>query len=822
MNQHLAIRALAQRTRERALNEADTRASVIDAVLQQVLDWPTSAIKREFATHPGYADYLLHNAAGQIALVVEAKKEGIYFTLPKRTGEAASRPEYMSVRSLLTDDAIRTALMQVRGYALDLGCNFGCITNGHEWIVFRVFEPGTDWRTLRAYVIPSLESMDAAFTAVFNALSYRCVSFDGSLNALISRTPLENRETYRPGHEIPAYTRIIQANRYVQYLRPIAERYFGTIDADQIELMNECYVSDENYDSAFRSAEALLSDSITPYLESFGIRDTKNDGGGGEFGNRLEKSITRGPRADVVVLFGGKGIGKSTFLRRLLYVKPPQILKKGAVVALIDLLNTPEDKAAIDKRIWEELIARMDVDGVLSGDRAALLDLFKDRYELSVKQDLFGIPADSIEFNAQLNKLVAKWKSDHAYVAKCLHSYLKARHKGVVVVVDNTDQYRALQEYCFTHARQIASTLSCLVIVSMREERFYASSIRGVLDAFQNSGFHLSSPSPENVFLKRIEYVQRLLGEERRRAELLPEGTPEHVANTIQVLLRNLSVEFRTAGSHLANFLSACAHGNIRLALDLFRGLVQSRYTNIDEMTSRRDWTWQIHQVLKPVMIPNRFFYEESESHVPNIYQLRSKKRSSHFTMLRMLSTLFAYSEIQGAAFFSLPQLFTELSNRFHMEDDAQSTVDILLKYGLVESNNRVDEYAESIDSIRITAYGRHLHAQLASAFTYLDLVATDTAVFDSRTSAELARLGMEEYEIWDGSRANDPARRLDRVEKRITKTIQFVDYLGAEEEREAELYGLTPEERFVPRIRLRLEQEIEGVRRSASRQRYA
>lgn len=820
MNQHLAARTLATQYSMRDLNEADTRAKVIDVVLEDVLDWPKSSIGRETTVYPGYADYVLSTAGGHVALVIEAKREGIYFELPKRDGKIASRPEYISVRSLLTDEPIRDAIHQVREYASNMGCPFAGITNGHEWIFFRVFEAGIDWRTLRAYTVPSLTAIDTAFTEFFNALSYRCVVHDGSLHTLLSRTSLDNRETYRPGHEIPAYTRVIQSNRYVQYIRPIAETFFGTIERDQTELMNACYVSNSSFDSAFSSAEAVLTDSLTPFLETYNIRDTRADDGGGSFGNRIEKTLIREPKADVLVLFGGKGIGKSTFLRRLLFVRPPQVLRKNAVTALIDLLKTQENRDEIDQKIWSELHAQLDVDRILSADRTKLLELFSDRFDVASRQELFGLPEDSIEYHRALNSLLSDWKRDSAYVAIRLASHLKRRHKGVVVVIDNTDQYPSLQEYCFTRAQQIADTLKCLVIISMREERFYASSIRGVLDAFQNSGFHLSSPSPENVFAKRLEYVQHLLADEHRRWEFLPLETPPQVVDTIRALLRSFYGEFRTPGSHLANFLSACAHGNIRLALELFRGMIQSRYTNIDEITNVQNWTWQLHQVLKPVMIPNRFFYEESESHVPNVFQVRSKKRGSHFTSLRLLKALFDYAEIQGQAFFPLASLSTELSNRFHMEEDVRVSLDVLLKFGLIEASNRLDQFSEEIDAIRVTAYGRHVFSNLVGAFTYLDLVSTDTALFESRVSAELATLGMAEYELWERSYTDGKAR-VERVEKRIKKTVEFFEYLEREEEREASLYGLAAAERFTPRLRLALDDEVQKVRRSANKQRY-
>lgn len=94
------------------------------------------------------------------------------------------------------------------------------------------------------------------------------------------------------------------------------------------------------------------------------------------------------------------------------------------------------------------------------------------------------------------------------------------------------------------------------------------------------------------------------------------------------------------------------------------------------------------------------------------------------------------------------------------------------------------------------------------------------SAMFDSRVSAELARLSIEEYRLWESS-WSDPQKRIDRVEARLKKADEFVSYLETEEDREAELFGLTPDERFMNRVRFSLDDESDEVRRSANRQRY-
>lgn len=343
---------------------------------------------------------------------------------------------------------------------------------------------------------------------------------------------------------------------------------------------------------------------------------------------------------DVVVLFGSKGVGKSTFLKKLLFHRPPQVLRKNAVIVAIDLLNTAPDLSVLRQSIWAQLTAKLDTENVLAASRDQLCTLFSDRFENATKQDLYGLDPSRPEYNLRLNELVKAWKDDYPYVAERLAQYARARHRVPIVVIDNTDHFRAdLQDGSFSIAREIATALRCLVVISMREERFHSSSIHGVLDAFQNSGFHITPPEPSDVFSRRLSYTQRLLqtAEERSRAAL-PDRIDAEVSSRLFSVFHD---EFaKKSGSHLASFLAACSHGNIRMALELFRNFVLSGYTNVNEITSSRSWTLQVHQVLKPFMIPSRFFYDERLSLIPNIFQIRSKTLGSHFTALRHIRSL--------------------------------------------------------------------------------------------------------------------------------------------------------------------------------------
>src|SRR5690606_1386871 len=85
MNAHETAESLVTQFRDRELNEADTRHQLIDPVLHDVLGWPRNRTRCELNAHPGFADYLRTRQDGTPALIIEAKREGLYLSLPHAT-----------------------------------------------------------------------------------------------------------------------------------------------------------------------------------------------------------------------------------------------------------------------------------------------------------------------------------------------------------------------------------------------------------------------------------------------------------------------------------------------------------------------------------------------------------------------------------------------------------------------------------------------------------------------------------------------------------------------------------------------------------------
>ena len=307
----------------------------------------------------------------------------------------------------------------------------------------------------------------------------------------------------------------------------------------------------------------------------------------------------------------------------------------------------------------------------------------------------------------------------------------------------------------------------CVVVMAMREERFHTSAIRGVLDAYQNSGFHITSPpEPKTVFIKRVKYVVELI-----RAAAAGEGTrlperidPEAMEKFFRIMVRN----FQEKGSHLVNFLTACSHGNIRMALELFRGFVVSGYTNVQEMIASDGWTLQTHQVVKPFMIPSRFFYSEALSRIPNVFQIRSKTRQDHVPALRILESLLQGHE-RKPPFVPVAKLSVPFIESFAMKEDFQLNMDVLLKHSLIEANNRLDVFDDLVDSVRITSYGVFVLRALSHDFTYLELTSEDCAIADLQVANEIAELSDDQYRFYVGYKA------MERVEVRLRRAAAFL-----------------------------------------------
>jgi hypothetical protein len=785
MKGHTIAEQLAKQFVNRAFSEADTRHQIIDRLLHEVLCWPHDCVKCEEKVHLGYIDYILRDKADRAVLLVEAKKETKHFVLPsKLTKTSALR--IVRLRTLATDSSIAAAVHQAAQYCPEIGCQYACVTNGHEFIIFRSFIPGKHYLDADALVIPSLAFFSDHYTRAYNLLGFDGITSDRSLQRELGSHKLLGRELQYPKSGITHYDATVQQNLHARYLDPIARRYFGEIAPTDKRMMERCYVFARGTRQLAEGLKSRLSDGLTDYFKADGAQEISDVRTGGKLGERIARSLKNQSAGEILILYGGKGAGKSTFLRRLLYHDPPAYFVMHGFPIIVDCLRAPQDKNELTKYLWGQITTALDQNELLAAPIEELLRLFEDRFSVAQKQELAGYEPASGDYLRERNRLVGCWKEDKAYSAKRLSDYWRENGKRVVVAFDNTDQLPpVLQDHCFLVAQSIARDLACIGLISMREERYCRARTVGVLDAYHNAGYHLAAPELEGVFVKRIHLViADLEASGRKKAlEILPEDAPfDDLKKFFVVCLK----QFRTDENALKRFLEECSRDNTRLALTFFAQFIASGYTHVEEMVANPFWTVINHQVIKPMMIPQRFNYDENKSLIPNIYQCRTPSHGSHFTALRILHMLrrgISTSPEQGG-FSRVDALVDEFDSKFGLRQDSESALDMMLRYGLIEANNRLDCYSVEkagsegkefiyADEVRITAFGVYMVDYLSSTFTYLDLVCLDCGLADEALYHEFCRAAARERAMGSDKRS--------RLESRLKRAAAFVKYLKVE-----------------------------------------
>lgn len=824
MSGHTIAEEIAKQFTERTLNEANTRHQIIDRLLKEVLGWPVSSLHLEEKVHAGYIDYELRDRSGNAVLLIEAKREGAYFELPSKLQKRPDASHYVRLRQLATDPAIAAAVNQAAQYCPSIGCQHACVSNGHEFIFFRSFIPGKHFLEADALVVPSLKYFSERNTEATNLLGYAAVTKDRAIQTALGSRKGVGRELHFPKDGIKHYDSPFQKNPYARFLEPIAKRYFGEIKQSDRRMMEQCYVFARDAREVHVGIHKHLADSITPYFKADGAENISDARSGGKLSQRIAKSLKGATAGEVLILYGGKGAGKSTFLRRLLYHEPPQDFVLHAFPIVVDFLTAPQSKEEITQFLWDQVIKALNLEGLLERPIADLQKLFSDRFEVAERQQLAGFDKLSPDYIRERNKLIEQWKSEKTYVARRLKDHWGNEGKYAVVAFDNTDQLPPLlQDHCFLLAQNIARDLNCVTIISMREERYCRARTAGVLDAYQNAGFHLSAPDLAGVFTKRIRLVIHDL--EQKNHQYLPELPEDVDTQALKSFFHTCLKQFGENRNALKRFLQECSRDNMRLALHFFTQFLASGYTHVEEMVDNPAWTVIEHQVIKPMMIPQRHNYDETKSLVPNLYQCRNAASGSHFTAIRLLKILRAGIGIPAdrAGYHSVAALVDEFDSRFSMTADCEAALDIMLRHGLIEANNRLDCYCvEKIngtsadliyaDEVRITAFGTYMLEELSKSFTYLDLVSLDCGLSHEGLFQEMCNMAANEREY---ALVREKHQRLD---SRLRRTKSFIKYLRDQETREKTEFLLQDSDDIVSPISASFEEEEPRVRASAQR----
>ncbi len=760
-----------------AASEADTRHKIIDRVLHEVLNWPHEQVSLEKRADNGIIDYVLHTAARPL-VVVEAKKSGTTWHIP--LGRLSKRIYELS-GVIKKEKDLNSAIEQAQGYCNNQGIKYSIVTNGYSYIIFNAINYRHPWRQGKAIVYSGPKDITGNFLEFYQLLEYNQV-LNGSLdNALIKDISLD-RIYDKPLDHVTSADALYGRNMISTLLHPYIDTFFGDISAQtNEEILEECYVYSGFLRRIDKDLIMALRDEIPDYALRDGFTELQPTAYGDELRNRIEQYSSQVKESGFIILMGGIGCGKSTYLRRFIKLMRADEAQNKMHFIYIDHLGYASKlesvKDFIYKNIFDHLkgqpniISRTTLELIYSDDIKALRETkfkkFKDpvKFDEKIGDFLYDKLNDNFEFSEKTLKTLNR--------AKILP----------VIIFDNVDQLPLdIQIDIFEHAQYFSRKIGCLSILALREESYFTSRMQKIFTAYALQKYHISSPS----FRKLIELrINKALEEipTKQKTDVRISGrnvTTDDVRNYLQVIHQNLFRRYKP----VISLIQSLCYGNMRFALEIMNSFLTSGTTDVAKILkiymATGYYTVAFHEFVKSVMLGEFRYYKESRSPIVNLYDVQACINSSHFTGIRVLRYLSKYNNVpspEGVGFVLIDDVFTLFEEIFSNQKDIKLTIlkFINLNKHLLELNTRSTDSLNGAAYVRITPAGSFYIKDLFKIFVYLDLVWHDTPINNSSFSRDLV-LQINKVDI----------------EYRFKRVQQFIKYLELEETREIDLYSLS------------------------------
>lgn len=727
------------------MNEAQTRFHIIDKVLFECLGWSRDEVEVEKSEQRKFTDYEL----GRPRLaILEAKREGKTFEIPAGLSKSliSDLPSIMKI----SEDAA-SAIKQAQEYCSQRGVAIAIVTNGHQYIVFLASrQDGVSVYEGKAVVFTGLNHLYDNFATAWQLLSLAGIKERNISRYLVSGesgipNKLSAKLTNYPVVRYPSETHATLRQLSELFLQDIIEN--GEVEE---KFFSECYC-----DSGALSKYALLSKNILEarYASLFSeneavphvapVKERKRDNFSPEI---LAEAIARRP----IVLLGDVGVGKTSFVKNLMYNSAHEEFK-NAIYIYIDLGSnaalSDDLKAFVLKEIENQLYEKYEID-------VNSFKFIKGIYASDIHRFSNSIWGEKKESDPELyeTKLLEMLESKTAekdqHLKRCINGHANSTKKQIIISLDNADQRDFdIQQNAFIIGQELAKEWNSTVFVSVRPQTFFKSKRSGALAAYPHKIFTISPPRIDVVIKKRLLF-----------ALSMAEGNvPIEAINYVRINAGNLAQFLKALISSLSEnpeiyeFLSNITGGNIRAAIELVTGFVGSPNVDAEKiiriMNDEGRYRIPLHEFTKSALLGDYSHYNPDTSIAMNIFDISSPDYKEHFLKPILLALLEKPGEhLDNDGFCLTASLFDELQSLGFTIDQITHSLRKCTNKKLVETSQRVT-FEEDVsgtligampDSFRITTVGAYHLKRWISVFSYLDAMVFDTPILDKNVREEL------------------------------------------------------------------------------------
>lgn len=748
-------------------NEAETRFHIINRLIVDCLGWPPSELRLERPQGREYSDYELGSPA---VAIWEAKREGKLFEVPVRRSSTLF-PRLASV--MLASQECREAIEQVNGYCFRRGVDFAVATNGHQIVAFKAERELSVKTTANCLLFTSLDHLRSTFARAWQLLSPGGIK-QGTLFELLDRTTAP-KPPEKLSIEIPNYPQHRQPTDLHRSMLDIAELVL--LSVEELPELEERFYRECYCESGALSQHTLISKQMlnARYASLFPDAEDAQP----VTGKRGRAQLTPAILAEAIsnrpiALVGDVGVGKSSFLKHLMYVSAfaefqhaiyayVNLGRKGALSSsLVDLVLNEIEKALLNTYkidITESAFVR----SVYKGDIK--------RFDKTVWGELKENKPDKYE--DKVREMLAGKQANRAEHLRAAVEYLaRERRKQIIIALDNADQRNsAIQQEAFVIAQNLAADWRATVFISVRPRTFYLSKRSGALSAYPHRVFTIAPPRVDEAIEKRLIFALGI-AEGKIQLERLNSISFRlgNIATFINLLLRSIE-----RFDDVKIFLENITGGNVRELIQFLAGMFGN--PNVDIIGAVRaleetgDYLFPVHEFWKVALKGEYQYFDPERVLAANLFDVHTDDPREHFLLPLMLGLLDENAPRRSAeGFVDFSVITSELQSYGFKPWVIEAAARRANNKKLIEGPDRItfEEDEDGVYGVIPTAFklstvgAYHLRVWLAS-FSYLDAVCVDTPIFDAAVTDQLR-----------------PSIRSHSLAERYGRAVRFRDYLGA------------------------------------------
>lgn len=730
-------------------NEAQTRFKIIDEIVKKCLNWENNGIDVEIRNDAGFADYCL---GAPVKCILEAKREGVYFELPI----VDSKPDQViDIRSVIKGNKdLEAALIQVQSYCAAHGVPIGIVSNGHQFIGFLATRlDGTPPLSGKCLAFRSLNQIGENFTLFWNFFSFDGVMSNNLATRLLS---IETPPPSKLSKGIAGYPKPRESEDIQTTLRQLSELVLqDIIESSELEeeFFKECYcVSGPLTQFSLLSKNILQARYDSLFLDD-GNRPTpipvnKKKAGKHDFEHEV---IAEATAKRPIVLIGDVGVGKTSFIKNLIYNEASDHFK-NSIYVYIDLGSKATFADDFRKFVLNEIGGKLN-DIVKGGINN--LDFLKSLYKTEILDFESGANGllkdiDPPEYQRRfVDFLLGKVNDQGSHLKEAIKFISKRNRCDVIVFIDNADQRDFdTQQNAFLVAQEIASNWKALAFVAVRPSTFFRSRRAGALSAYPHKVFTISPPKLEDALIKRLTFALSIVSGKRQIEAI------RNISINISSLAAFINVVINSLkrNDDLLELITNVTGGNVRESIGLIVKYIGSpnvdAFNILKQLDEGNDYIIPDHEMSRAILLGDFEQFNPESSIAMNVFDTDFGDPKGHFLVLAILAILQDGDEIKDVnGYVSSLNLTKELQEKAgYTEKQISSAVKRCINKKLVEEARRITIEESSLmdksgtlpSSVRITSAGAYHLVKWSCSFSYMEAVSTDTPIFDDETREKI------------------------------------------------------------------------------------